>query len=79
LGQYEQAIDSDDKALEFKPDKQEAWYNKACCYGLRDIEQAVQNLHRSIALHPEYRERAKIDEAFDRIHDDDRFQALIEE
>ena len=80
LGQKEAAIDSYDKALEFKPDDHEAWYDKACCYGLQEqIDLAIANPQQAIALHSEYRDMAKTDLDFDRIRDDERFQALIGE
>jgi tetratricopeptide (TPR) repeat protein len=77
----EEAIASYDKALEFKPDKHEAFYNKACCYALQSqIDQAIQNLQQAINLNPDkYREMAKTDSDFDSIRSHTRFQALIQE
>ena len=58
-----------------------AWYNKACSYTLQgNIEQAIENLQKAIALNPdEYREMANTDSDFDKIREDERFQALIRE
>jgi tetratricopeptide (TPR) repeat protein len=80
LGRNEEAIASYDKALEIKPDKHEAWYNKACSYALQgNIEQALENLQQAINLSPDkYREMAKTDSDFDNIRKDERFQALIQ-
>ena len=33
LQRYSEAIASYDKALEIKPDKDEAWYNRGICFG----------------------------------------------
>ncbi len=81
LGRFEEAIASYDKALEIKSDKQEAWYYKACIYALQgNVEQAIKNLQQAINLSPEkYREMAKTDSDFDKIREDERFKALIQE
>ena len=65
--------------MKIKPDKHEAWYNKACYYALQgNVEQAIENLQRAMALNPEkYREMAETDSDFDKIREDERFQALI--
>jgi tetratricopeptide (TPR) repeat protein len=80
LGLDEQAIVSYDKALEIKPDYTSAFYNKACCYALQgNVEQAIENLQQAIKLSPEeYREMAKTDSDFDKIREDEQFQALIQ-
>lgn len=72
-------ISSYDKALEFKPDYHEAWYNKACSYALQgNIEKAIENLQTVINLNlDKYREMAKTDSDFDTIQEDARFQVLI--
>ncbi|MGL5081741.1 MAG: TPR end-of-group domain-containing protein [Microcoleaceae cyanobacterium] len=67
-----------DKALEFKPDAASAFYNKACCYGLQNnVELALENLEQAIKLDRKYLEMAKTDSDFDRIREDERFQALV--
>lgn len=67
------------KAPKFKPDNQDAWYNKACSYALQGaIEKAIKNLQTAINLNPDkYREMVKTDSDFDAIREDERFQALI--
>jgi tetratricopeptide (TPR) repeat protein len=62
-----------------KPDYPDAWYNKACCYALQgNIAQAIANLQQAIILNPDkYREMAKTDSDFDKIREDEQFQALI--
>ena len=81
LGRLEEAVASYDQALNFKPDDHEAWYNKACSYALQgNIEQAIENLQQAINLSPdEYREMAKTNSDFDKIREDERFGALIQE
>jgi len=78
---FQEAIASYDKALEFKPDDDAAWYNKACCYALQNkIDLALGNLQQAINLNPDkYREMAKTDSDFDSLRENERFQALITE
>ncbi|MBW4655842.1 MAG: hypothetical protein KME20_22795 [Kaiparowitsia implicata GSE-PSE-MK54-09C] len=67
------AIACFDAALAIKPDKHEAFYNKACCYGLQsDADNAIQALQAA-----ENRDMAKTDTDFDSIRTDERFQALV--
>jgi len=80
LGRKEEAIASCDYALEIKPDDALAWYNKACCYALwGKVDEAIETLQRAIELDSELREYAKTDSDFERIRDDNRFQALMRE
>ncbi len=76
---YQAAISSYDKAVEFKPDLHQAWYNKSCIYALQsNIEQAIKNLQIAINLLPEkVREWTKTNSDFDAIREDERFQALF--
>jgi tetratricopeptide (TPR) repeat protein len=79
LRQYDDAIASQDKALELKPDLDIAWYNKACCYGLQGkVELAVEHLRKAIQLNSDCREQAKTHSDFDAIREDERFQQLLE-
>ena len=61
LQRYSEAISSFDKALEIKPNLQQALLHQACCYALQEkIELAIQNLEKAIQLNPEkYREIVK--------------------
>ncbi len=73
------AIAAYDHALAIKPDKDEAFYNKACCYGLqKDVVKAVEFLEQAINLDPKYRKDAKTDSDFDGVRDDDRFRAVVD-
>ena len=80
LGRYEQALMSFEQALQVQPNFTSAYYNKACYYGLRSqIDLAIDTLQHAIALNPKYRDMAKTDSDFDRIRDDERFQAVVGE
>jgi tetratricopeptide (TPR) repeat protein len=80
LERYEEAIASYDQTLGIKPDHECVVYNKSCCYALQtDVDQAIAHLQQAIALDPNYREMAKTERDFDRIRDDQRFQALLNE
>lgn len=80
LGLYEEALHSYNQALQIQPDFADAYYNKACCYGLQGkIDLALEALQHSITLDSDCQEIAKTDLAFDRIRNDDRFRALIGE
>jgi len=55
--QYAKAIASYDKALEFKPDYHEAWYNRG--YALRNLgrlEEAIASYDKALEFKPDYHE-----------------------
>jgi tetratricopeptide (TPR) repeat protein len=83
IASYDRAVaikPNDHEALHLQPDFANARYNKACCYGLQgETVLAIETLKQAIALDAENRELAKTDPDFDRIRNDERFQALIEE
>ena len=81
LGQYQKAIEFYSQALDIQPNTPEVWYKKACSYALQgNVEQAIENLQQAINLSPDkYREMAKTNSDFDKIREDDRFGALIQE
>ncbi len=80
LGRYEEAIASYDQALKISLNDAMAWYNKACCYGLQSqADLAIATLKQAIDLDPKYREMAKTDADFEKVREDDRFQALLSE
>ncbi|BDM82666.1 TPR end-of-group domain-containing protein [Acaryochloris marina] len=51
---FEEAIASYDKALEFKPDKDEVWYNRGVALGnLRRFDEAIASYDKALELKPE--------------------------
>ncbi len=55
--EYEQAIASYDRALEFKPDKHEAWNNRGNALDdLGRFEQAIASYDRALEIKPDYHE-----------------------
>ncbi|MCU0552772.1 MAG: tetratricopeptide repeat protein [Leptolyngbya sp. Prado105] len=80
LQRYEDAITSYNQSLEYNPNLRVAWLGKAHCYALQgNAELAIENLKTLIKLNSQWREWAKVDSAFTRIRNDDRFQALLNE
>jgi len=55
LGRYKEAIDSFDKALDFKPDDHYAWHKRSLCLGdLGRYEEAIDSFDKVIAIKPDY-------------------------
>ncbi|MGQ9873251.1 TPR end-of-group domain-containing protein [Leptodesmis sp.] len=80
LGRKEEALMSYDKVLQIQSGFAGTYYNKACCYGLQEeTDLALETLRQAIDLDAKYQDMAKTDPNFDRIRNDARFQALIEE
>ena len=66
--------------MKIKPDKHEAYYNKACAYALQEnIPLAIENLTQAINLNSKYLEMAKTDTDFDKIRHTLSFPKLISE
>ncbi len=79
LGRHDGAIKHYDKAIELQADSANAWYNKACAYSLKgDKERSLYNLRKAIELDPEYKEKAKKDEDFRNLWDDENFKKIVE-
>lgn len=77
-GNYQEAINYFDKAIELKPTEFALFYNKACCYasvGRADL--ATITLQQAIFLNPECREMAKTDSDFDNARHFPKFQSLL--
>ncbi|WP_024970206.1 TPR end-of-group domain-containing protein, partial [Microcystis aeruginosa] len=78
LGRYEEAIASYDQAIKINSNDADAYYNKACCYGLQNnVELAIENLQRAINLDVKYQDMAKTEQDFEQIRGDERFQRLL--
>ncbi len=76
--EYELALKAYDKAIELKPDYASAWYNKACAYSLKgDKENALKNLSKAIDLDAKYKEKAKSDDDFKNLWDDEDFKRIV--
>ncbi|MEG4282183.1 CHAT domain-containing protein, partial [Microcoleus sp. A006_D1] len=57
LGKYEEAIASYDKALEIKPDKHEAWYNRGIALrNLGKYEEAIASYDKALEIKPDKHE-----------------------
>ena len=55
--EYAKAIASYDKALEIKPDKDEAWYNRGIALGnLGRLEEAIASYDKALEIKPDYHE-----------------------
>jgi tetratricopeptide (TPR) repeat protein len=65
------------RALEINSNYANAYYNKACCYGLQNnVELAIENLQRAINLDVKYQDMAKTNKDFEQIRGDERFQCI---
>jgi tetratricopeptide (TPR) repeat protein len=57
LGNYRQAIEDYNKAIEFNPKSPEAYNNRAAAYqNLRNYKQAIEDYSKAIELNPKYAE-----------------------
>lgn len=79
LHRYQEALASYDRAIMIKPDKDLAYYNKACNYALQNNpELAAENLQKAMKLVPgKYEQLAKTDSDFNKVRSNRRFQDLI--
>jgi tetratricopeptide (TPR) repeat protein len=78
-GNYQEAINYFDKAIELKPKEFALFYNKACCYALVGrADLATVTLRQAISLNPESREMAKTDSDFDDARHSPKFQSLLQ-
>jgi tetratricopeptide (TPR) repeat protein len=54
-GDFEEAIESFDKAVEIKPDYHQAWYNRGnVLYELLRLEEAIASFDKAIEIKPDY-------------------------
>jgi tetratricopeptide (TPR) repeat protein len=61
-----------------KPSLANAFYNRACSYGLRNmLEEAILDLQKAIKLNSEFFELARTDHDFDLIRQSEAFQKLL--
>lgn len=79
LGRYDEALEACSKAIEIKPDYAAAWCNRAWVYTLMKRKQeALSDLKRAIELDASYKEKAKKDEDFESLWEDEDFKKLVE-
>ena len=78
---YPKAIHDYDQAIKLNPEEAAAYYNKACCYGVQGVvSDAVIWLRKALELDvEEYCKLAKDDSDFDRIREEEAFNALMRE
>jgi tetratricopeptide (TPR) repeat protein len=78
--QYQEAIESFNKTIEIKREYHQAWYYRAECYAIiQKGDLAIKDLEEAIQLNPEYKTKAKTNNYFDEIREDERFKKLIED
>ena len=80
LKAYEEAIASYEKAIEFKPDDANAFYNRACCHSLMgNLALALEDLTIAFRLDPEeYRQLATTDSDLDPLREFAGFTSFME-
>ena len=77
-GRYDEALEALDEAIKLKSDYASAWYNRACAYSRKeDKENARNHLSKAIELDAKYKEKAKSDEDFKNLWDDEDFKMIV--
>jgi tetratricopeptide (TPR) repeat protein len=75
---YDEALEAYKKASELEPDFAEAWFNQACIYSLKgDKKNALKHLSKAIDLDAKYKEKAKTDDDFKNLWDDEDFKRIV--
>lgn len=79
-GRYVDANNSYNQALKIDRNFPETRYQNARAYAMRrNINPAIGNLQWAIDIEPTYKEKAKIDSAFDEMRENEQFQQLVDE
>ncbi|MCL1464589.1 TPR end-of-group domain-containing protein [Argonema galeatum] len=79
-GRYAEANNCYNQALKIERDFPETRYQNARAYARRrNINPAIGNLQWAIDIEPMYKEKAKIDSAFDEMRENEQFQKLVDE
>jgi len=77
LEQNQEAVKVFNKVIELSPDNTDAWFYLACSYScLKDKENTLKNLVKAIALNVEYKDKARENEDFQWLWQDDDFKKL---
>jgi len=75
---YQEALVSFEQVLRYRSDFSPALYRIACIYALQgEVKPAVAYLQKAIVLRADYRELARITQAFDKIRQNEIFQNLV--
>lgn len=78
LKNYQQAMESFDKAKTCDSNNGWAIYGKACCCAvLENVDSALENLKLALKMEPEILEDVKNDEEWDSLRSDPRFEAIL--
>lgn len=78
MGHREQAEEVYREVITKDPNLPAPYYNLACAFGREgDIDGALPYLHRAIALNPDFRAYAQLDEDFDPVRHTPAFQAAV--
>lgn len=79
-GRYAEANNCYNQGLKIERDFPETRYQNARAYAMRrNINPAIGNLQWAIDIEPIYKEKAKIDSAFDEVRENEQFQKLVDE
>lgn len=79
VGQYDDAIKAYEKAIEFKHDYASALYNLASTYSIKkEKEKAIDNLKKAVLVVKSYKDKAKIEKAFENLWNEEDFKKLVE-
>jgi len=81
IERFQDAMGNFNRSLRLKARNANAWYGIACCYALQgNVDLAIENLKRAIESSPYLcRVMANTDSNFNRIRQDQRFQALLQD
>ena len=78
LGHHEEGLQALDKAVELKPDYALARYNRACALSLlKRKPETLSDLKRAIELDDSLKLKARKDEAFRNLWDDEEFKKIV--
>lgn len=78
LSRFNEALGIFNEILEKEPDNAEVYYNRACLFSKKgDKDKALEDLSKAIDYDEYFKVRAKIDEDFESLRDDDDFMAIV--
>jgi tetratricopeptide (TPR) repeat protein len=78
--QYKEAIESFNKTIEIEQKYHRAWYDRAECYAIiQEVDLAIKDLKQAIDLNHEYKTKAKTNNYFEKIRENEQFKKLIED